>query len=224
MRFVVPPPMQARLDEYDGYHRASGNELCHFFGVPSIVAGAGTLLGALPFLTLETASITAAELVAAAVIVFYVISARALGVLTGALLALLVALGRNLPFVVGAGLFFWGLGPAIRGARRVREAFARVRPQLAALAGRPRVAGRTRGRPPVAFTLSRGPPKPAHPKSACSRANDNATSRAIVPAWLSTRSCCSAAASRATRCRAPRDDASRRRLGLFWREARRASS
>jgi len=108
MRFVVPPPMQARLDEYDGYHRASGNELCHFFGVPSIVAGAGTLLGALPFLTLETASITAAELVAAAIIVFYVISARALGVLTGALLALLVALGRNLPFVVGAGLFFGG--------------------------------------------------------------------------------------------------------------------
>ena len=108
MRFRVPPPMQARLDEYEGYHRASGNELCHFFGVPSIVTGAGTLLGALPFLSLASFTITAAELVAGAIIVFYLVSARALGVVTGALLALLVALGRNLPFVVGTVLFFGG--------------------------------------------------------------------------------------------------------------------
>ena len=45
---------------------------------------------------------------AGAVIVFYLVSSRALGFVTGALLALLVALGRNLPFGVGAFLFFGG--------------------------------------------------------------------------------------------------------------------
>lgn len=108
MPFRVPSPMRARLDEYEGYHRAQGNEICHYLGVPSIVAGAGTLLGALPFLSLASLTITAAEIVAGAIIVFYVVSARALGVVTGALLALLVALGRNLPFVAGTILFFGG--------------------------------------------------------------------------------------------------------------------
>jgi uncharacterized membrane protein YGL010W len=108
MRFRVPAPMRARLDEYEGFHRSVANERCHFIGVPSIVVGAGTLLGALPFLSLAWLTITAAELVAGGIILFYLVSARALGALTGALLALLVALGRNLPLLVGTLLFFGG--------------------------------------------------------------------------------------------------------------------
>jgi uncharacterized membrane protein YGL010W len=108
MRLRVSPPMRARLDEYDGFHRSAGNERCHCVGVPSIVTGAGTLLGALPFLSLASLTITAAELVAGAIILFYLVSARVLGLVTGVLLGLLVALGRNLPFLVGTVLFFGG--------------------------------------------------------------------------------------------------------------------
>jgi uncharacterized membrane protein YGL010W len=108
MRLRVSPPMRTRLDEYEGFHCSAGNERCHCIGVPSIVTGAGTLLGALPFLSFASLTITAAELVAGAIILFYLVSARVLGLVTGVLLGLLVALGRNLPFVVGTVLFFGG--------------------------------------------------------------------------------------------------------------------
>lgn len=100
--------MRERLAEYGGYHRSSGNEWCHFFGIPSIVVGAGTLLGLVTIAHLGGASLTLAEVVAGGVIAFYVASARWLGVVTAVLLALLVALGRAIPVLVGVGLFFGG--------------------------------------------------------------------------------------------------------------------
>jgi uncharacterized membrane protein YGL010W len=108
MDFAVSAPMRERLSEYGGYHRTSGNEVCHFIGIPSIVAGAGTLLGLVPLVRLGGFSLTLAEVVAAFVMAFYVVSARWLGVVTALLLAALVALGRALPVVVGTGLFIAG--------------------------------------------------------------------------------------------------------------------
>ena len=100
--------MRERLAEYGGYHRSSGNEWCHYLGIPSIVAGAGTLLGFVAIARVGGFSLTLAELVAGGVIAFYVISARWLGVVTAVLLAALVALGRAMPVLVGVGLFFGG--------------------------------------------------------------------------------------------------------------------
>jgi uncharacterized membrane protein YGL010W len=100
--------MQARLDEYGSHHRTPGNELCHVFGVPCIVAGAATLLGAVPLVTLGSATVTLAEVVSGSVIVFYLVSARLLGLVTGVLMALLVAGGRALPLDVGTALFLGG--------------------------------------------------------------------------------------------------------------------
>jgi len=108
MRFSVPLPMRERLTEYSGYHRTSGNEACHFLGIPSIVAGFGTLLGLVPLVRLGHYTFTLAELVAAGVIVFYVIAARLLGVLTAIALAALVAIGRMLPVALGTALFVGG--------------------------------------------------------------------------------------------------------------------
>jgi len=108
MRFLVSAPMRERLAEYGGYHRSSGNEWCHYVGIPSIVAGAGTLFGLVPLARVGGFSLTLAEVVAGGVIAFYVVSARWLGVVTGVLLAALVALGRAIPTLVGLGLFFGG--------------------------------------------------------------------------------------------------------------------
>lgn len=52
--------------------------------------------------------LTLAELVAGAIVIFYVASARWLGVVTGALLAALVLVGRALPWTLGLALFAGG--------------------------------------------------------------------------------------------------------------------
>jgi uncharacterized membrane protein YGL010W len=100
--------MQARLDEYGSFHRAFGNELCHVVGIPCIVAGAATLLGAVPLVMVGGVAITLAEVVTFAIVVFYLVSARLLGLVTGTLMVLLVAGGRSLPLGVGTALFFGG--------------------------------------------------------------------------------------------------------------------
>lgn len=108
MRFAVPAPMRARLDEYEGFHRSGANELCHFLGIPSIVVGAAGLLALVQLGSLLPGHLTLAELVAGAIVIFYVASARWLGVVTGALLAALVLIGRALPWSLGLGLFLGG--------------------------------------------------------------------------------------------------------------------
>jgi uncharacterized membrane protein YGL010W len=100
--------MQVRLDEYGSHHRTLGNELCHVVGIPCIIAGAATLLGAVPLVTARAFTLTLAEVVSGAAIVFYLVSARLLGLVTGVLMALLVAGGRALPLGVGAALFLGG--------------------------------------------------------------------------------------------------------------------
>lgn len=100
--------MRERLTEYSGYHRSAANEVCHYIGIPTIIIGAGTLLGFVPLVHVGAVSVTAAEVITAGISVFYVISARWLGVVTALILALLVALGRSLPLLVGTGLFLGG--------------------------------------------------------------------------------------------------------------------
>jgi uncharacterized membrane protein YGL010W len=108
MRLGISAPMQARFDEYGSHHRTSGNEVCHFVGIPCIVAGAAGLLGAVPLVTVADFAITLAEVVTLPIIVFYVVSARLLGLVIGTLMALLVAGGRALPLGVGLALFLGG--------------------------------------------------------------------------------------------------------------------
>jgi uncharacterized membrane protein YGL010W len=108
MDFSVSAPMRERLREYGGFHRTSGNEICHFIGIPSIVLGSATLLGLVPLVRGGGFTLTLAEVVAGCVMVFYVVSAHWLGVITALLLAGLVAFGRSLPVLVGAGFFVAG--------------------------------------------------------------------------------------------------------------------
>ena len=52
--------MRERLDEYEGYHQTLGNEVCHYIGIPSIIAGSATLLGHVPLVTLGSFTLTLA--------------------------------------------------------------------------------------------------------------------------------------------------------------------
>ena len=108
MDFRVTPRMRARLDEYSGYHRTSGNERCHFLGVPLIIAGSGTLLAGLRLGSVFGVPLSVTELVLAAIAIFYVLEARWLGLFTALVMVLLAELAKPLPFVAGLALFLGG--------------------------------------------------------------------------------------------------------------------
>lgn len=100
--------MRARLDEYSSFHRTVGNEVCHFVGIPLIIAGAGTLFGALSLAAIGSARLTLTEPVLLLIAAFYLIEARALGLITALIMVALAELGRALPFAVGLALFLVG--------------------------------------------------------------------------------------------------------------------
>jgi uncharacterized membrane protein YGL010W len=100
--------MRARLDEYSGFHRTHGNELCHFVGVPLIVAGSGVLLSQLRLANVFGFPLTLTEVVLAAIAVFYIVEARWLGLLTALVITGLAEVCRLLPFYAGLALFLVG--------------------------------------------------------------------------------------------------------------------
>lgn len=100
--------MQARLREYDGFHTHRTNELCHWVGIPLIIAGAASLLGAVVLVPEWSLSLT--EVVLTAIVVFYVVEARMLGVMTSIAMLAIAALGRLIPPIGGLGLFLVGWG------------------------------------------------------------------------------------------------------------------
>jgi len=108
MKASVSTQMRARLDEYTAFHRSFANEVCHFIGIPLIICGAGTLLGAVPLFNLGSFVITLSEPVLLMISLFYVIEARGLGLITALLMTALGVLGRTLPFTVGLALFLFG--------------------------------------------------------------------------------------------------------------------
>ena len=100
--------MRARLDEYSGFHRTLGNELCHFVGVPLIIAGSSVLLARVGFGSVLGFQLTLTEVVLAAIAAFYVVEARWLGLLTALVIIGLAELCRPLPFYAGLALFLVG--------------------------------------------------------------------------------------------------------------------
>jgi uncharacterized membrane protein YGL010W len=100
--------MRARLDEYATFHTTSGNEVCHFFGIPLIVAGFGGIFGLLPLFSLGDFSVTVTEILLVLIALFYLIEARVLGFITAFLIALLAELGRFAPVYASVAAFVIG--------------------------------------------------------------------------------------------------------------------
>jgi uncharacterized membrane protein YGL010W len=100
--------MRARLDEYGTFHTTRGNELCHFVGIPLIVAGFGGLFGLVPLLRVGEAAFTLTELVLLAIVAFYLIEARLLGFVTAIAIVVLGELGRAFPLWLSASAFVFG--------------------------------------------------------------------------------------------------------------------
>jgi uncharacterized membrane protein YGL010W len=128
--------MRARLDEYAAFHRTWGNEVCHYLGVPLIVLGVGGLLGMVRLGADAAFPFSLTEVALVAVGTFYLVEARALGVVTTLAIVILSELGHALPVAIGLLAFFIGWAVQFVGhARYEHRSPAFVRNLLHLLVG-----------------------------------------------------------------------------------------
>jgi uncharacterized membrane protein YGL010W len=104
----MSPQLKAHFADYAAFHATPGNQACHYVGIPLIVLTLFTFLTAAPLLSVAGFSLTLAEVVLAAVVLYYFSLDATLGSLMLVLFAALDALGRQLPLRAAVVLFVLG--------------------------------------------------------------------------------------------------------------------
>lgn len=102
------PSKEALIADYDIFHTNVTNKVCHFIGIPLIVA---TLLGLLlrwDFFTVGRFGVSAGYVVLAGATLFYLVLAPGMALPMLAASALLGTLGRALPPWLAVALFLLG--------------------------------------------------------------------------------------------------------------------
>ena len=100
--------LRSHFDDYAAFHRTAGNKTCHSFGIPIIVLSSLALLARVPLLSMAGFSVTLAEVMIAAFVLYYLALDRTLAAfMLVAYLALDVG-GRFIAPGPAAGLFVFG--------------------------------------------------------------------------------------------------------------------
>ena len=100
--------LRERLDEYGRVHATRGNRVCHWIGIPLIVVALLGLLARVPLAEVAGVPLTAAELLLAVALVYYVRLDALLAVLMIPLVVLMDLAGRALPLWANVALFVVG--------------------------------------------------------------------------------------------------------------------
>ena len=100
--------LRSYFDDYAAHHATAGNKACHQVGIPLIVLSSFALLGKVALFTVGGFTVTAAELLLAAVTVYYFTLDRALALMMAAASALMIAAGRFIGVWPALGLFVFG--------------------------------------------------------------------------------------------------------------------
>ena len=104
----MSPVLKAQFADYASFHGTSGNQACHYVGIPLIVLALLSLLSALPLLQVGGLTLTLAEPVLLGVVAYYLrLDAALAGVMLAAFLALDLV-GRLLPLPLALALFVLG--------------------------------------------------------------------------------------------------------------------
>ncbi len=104
----MSPLLRTHFADYAAFHATSGNQLCHYLGIPLIVLTLLGFLSAVPLLELGGLPLTLAEPVLAGVVIYYF---RLDAPLAGLMLAAFVVLdfvARRLPLPLALALFLLG--------------------------------------------------------------------------------------------------------------------
>jgi uncharacterized membrane protein YGL010W len=100
--------LRSYFDDYAAHHATAGNRACHQVGIPLIVLSSFALLGKLQLFAVGGFTVTAAELLLAAVTVYYFTLDRALALMMAAASALMIAAGRFIGPWPALALFVFG--------------------------------------------------------------------------------------------------------------------
>jgi len=100
--------LQAHFADYGAYHRTPGNRACHMLGIPLIVLTLFSLLARVPLFGAGTYTVTLAELVLVASVVFYLSLDTVLALLMALVSFVLLLIGRQISWPVALGLFVLG--------------------------------------------------------------------------------------------------------------------
>jgi len=100
--------LRRHFDDYARFHRTPGNKLCHSFGIPIIVLASLALLGRVPLATAFGTSVTLAELLIAAFVLYFLTQDAVLAGLMLLAYALLDLAGRFIPPPQALALFGFG--------------------------------------------------------------------------------------------------------------------
>src|SRR5262245_26573135 len=104
----MTPVLQSHFADYAAFHRTPGNKACHLVGIPLIVLTVVALLAQVPLATVGGFTLTLAEVVMAAVVVYYLTLDAGLAVLMLLASAAFDVLGRRIPPLVSLGVFVFG--------------------------------------------------------------------------------------------------------------------
>ena len=100
--------LRAHFKDYGAFHATRGNQACHYVGIPLIVLTLFTFLTRVALFDVAGFSVTLAEVVMLAVVVYYLTLDVPLGIMMLAVYAALNVAGRPIPLAWAGALFVLG--------------------------------------------------------------------------------------------------------------------
>jgi uncharacterized membrane protein YGL010W len=104
----MSPALRSHFAEYARFHATRGNQACHSVGIPMIVFAILAMLAHVSVAPVSGFGLTAAELLLAAVTIYYLTLDAVLALLMLVVSAAFVAAGRHVPLLPALGLFVLG--------------------------------------------------------------------------------------------------------------------
>jgi len=104
----VSPALRSHFADYARFHATRGNQACHSVGIPMIVFAILAMLAHVGIAPVGGFMLTAAELLLAAITIYYLTLDAVLALLMLLVAAAFVAAGRHVPLLPALSLFVLG--------------------------------------------------------------------------------------------------------------------
>ena len=104
----MSPALRSHFADYARFHATSGNQACHSVGIPIIVFAILAMLAHVSVAPVGGFMLTAAELLLAAITIYYLTLDAVLALLMLLVASVFVAAGRHVPLLPALSLFVLG--------------------------------------------------------------------------------------------------------------------
>jgi uncharacterized membrane protein YGL010W len=104
----MSPALRSHFADYARFHATSGNQACHSVGIPIIVFAILAMLAHVSVAPVGGFMLTAAELLLAAITIYYLTLDAVLALLMLLVASVFVAAGRHVPLLPALSLFVIG--------------------------------------------------------------------------------------------------------------------